>query len=193
MHAQAEVENVCKDFLRMFQTEEEAKMASFIQKTIIDIDTIHLQKENHAKETIKALQLRVGEAERESKRTEPEGAHEERMKEIEKEEERHQRNIKEMEDEIQELERKTLHMKKEKESLVHQLNQNKKERKVEVPKAEGTLNLYVNISGIRWEENEDQLIKGFVPHPKSGSVSNFELDPSKQTKSQIVNHLWSLL
>jgi len=55
------------------------------------------------------------------------------------------------------------------------------------------INLYQNITNIKWDYDEETLVKGTIILPTKDDIRPFELDPSKQSDFKITNYLWDLM
>jgi hypothetical protein len=68
----------------------------------------------------------------------------------------------------------------------------KNAEEVSVPKIKHALNLYANISNIRWDFNTIDRVKGYIAVPDEGAVRPFDLDKRQLKPYEVANYLWDL-
>lgn len=68
----------------------------------------------------------------------------------------------------------------------------KNAEEISVPKIKHALNLYANISNIRWDFNTTDRVKGYIAVPDDGSLRPFDLDKRQLKPYEVANFLWEL-
>lgn len=68
----------------------------------------------------------------------------------------------------------------------------KSAEEISVPKIKHALNLYANISNIRWDFNTIDRVKGYIAVPEDGSLRPFDLDKRQLKPYEVANFLWEL-
>ncbi len=69
----------------------------------------------------------------------------------------------------------------------------KSAEEISVPKIKHALNLYANISTIRWDFNTIDRVKGYIAVPEDGSLRPFDLDKRQLKPYEVANFLWQLM
>eukprot|EP00948_MAST-09A_sp_MAST-9A-sp1_P001696 g1696.t1 len=202
---------------RKVRDRETLKDISAVQS---DLHSNMLGQRNDAREMLTNLLHEMREISKSAVRNEPSVAHEKRLTQLRNELRETSESIARLTEEketcwkiVDELKEKKAHVEKEISDLESRTQE-------EMPVAENALSLYANITKIKWETTpkqteassdqsqnqvntdamttsdtdltDENIIKGVVTDPDTGSVKKFSIDSTQKTSFEIANLLWDL-
>jgi len=184
---------VLKEITKIFASADDAQTINEINKLHADFMKLSDKKQHDSKQLIRDLTKQVHQQEAEAKRIESPAIHKHRLEIIEREKENVNENIQELEKQYTQIKKTVEEFKREEEELKRKKVQLEVDTNQEVPKAKTLINLYQNITNIKWDYDSELLVKGSIILPKKNDIRPFELDPSKQSDFKITNYLWELM
>ncbi|KJE92402.1 hypothetical protein CAOG_03380 [Capsaspora owczarzaki ATCC 30864] len=177
-----------REATRVFTQGDDVREVSEIMQLQRQVSDIHEQRELASKAAILELTAKLSAEESKCVRATPDNQHAEVLQNIENDKFALAKSINHLDRDNQAL-TSTMHkLDGDLDAIQARRQAVEQARTVGVPQNKSIVSLYMNITNIKWDFEQDNLVKGFVT--KNNDVRPFSLDPKVQTPYFIANYLW---
>lgn len=189
----SECHELIEEMRRIYSTDEDAVKVHQLNQQFVEVRERCDEREAKMHAVIKELTRRVSVAQVEATPTEPENAHENRVKQVEAQKLAAGEYLTSMEQEAQSLEQMQAELQAQGADLKVKRQEIDSMAMEEVPRAKHELSLYAHISKISWHYEVTDRVRGRVNAHEDKDVHSIDFALGDRSDYQLANDLWHMI
>jgi kinetochore protein Spc24 len=189
----SECHELIEEMRRIYSTDEDATKVHALNQQFAGVRERCEQREDKMQAVIKELTRRVSVAQAAATPTEPDDAHDNRLKQVEAERLAAGEYLTSMEHEAQSLEQMQVELRARGASLKVKRQEIDAMAMEEVPRTKHELSLYAHISKISWHYEATDRIRGRVNAHENKEVHPIDFALGDVSEYQLANDLWNII
>lgn len=189
----SECHELIEEMRRIYSTDEDAVKVRQLNQQFAEVRGRCEQREENMQSVIKELTRRVSVAQVEATPTEPDDAHEKRLKQVEAQKLAAGEYLTSMEQEAQSLELMQAELQAQGANLKVRRQEIDSMAMEEVPRTKHELSLYAHISKISWHYEVTDRIRGRVNAHENKEMHAIDFALGDRSEYQLANDLWQMI